>query len=60
MKTKTEKTPIDQSAEAFFIEWYNDFLTVKGFAAYHGIPENKALKLIEQGRIEHGYNKTAL
>ena len=40
-------------AEQFFLEWYNDFLTVERFAEYHMINKDEAIRLIERGRLEH-------
>lgn len=44
-----------------FREWYNDFLTIEGFASYHGIEIEEARALIEEGRrIEHETKKIAI
>jgi hypothetical protein len=38
-----------------FIEWFNNFLTIDGFASHHGMSYDDALALITEGReIEHG------
>ena len=37
-----------------FREWFNDFLSVSAFAEWHGMEEEEARALIEEGRkIEH-------
>lgn len=37
-----------------FREWFNDFLTIEGFASHYGLEIEKARALIEEGRkIEH-------
>jgi hypothetical protein len=44
-----------------FREWYNDFLTLEGFASYHGIEIEEARALIEEGRrIEHETKQIAI
>lgn len=35
---------------AMFLDYYNDFLSISGFAKYYGIPEKKAKKIIQKGR----------
>lgn len=35
---------------AAFREWFNDFLTVSAFAEWHGMEEEEARRLIEEGR----------
>lgn len=35
---------------SLYIKYVNDFLTVEGFAEYHGITEETALFIIERGR----------
>jgi hypothetical protein len=38
-----------------FIEWFNNFLTVDGFASHYGMEYDDAIALIVKGReIEHG------
>lgn len=45
------------NAEQFYLEWYNDFLTVERFAEYHGISSETAMALIEQGKNDHKYRR---
>jgi hypothetical protein len=42
---KTEKDFID-----YYLDYWNDFLTIGGYARYYGITENKAAKRISIGR----------
>jgi len=37
----------------FYLQYLNDFLTVEKFAAYHGMSEQDATKLVEMGRKFH-------
>ena len=37
--------------ELFYLDWFNNYLSVKQFAEFYGISENKAVTLIDMGRI---------
>lgn len=41
---------------ALFLDYYNDFLTVRGFASYYGLSVKEAAKVIKKGRIIHEDN----
>ncbi len=38
---------------AMFREYWNDFLTLEGWASYHGINKRLAVRLIHAGRRAH-------
>jgi hypothetical protein len=40
----------------YYLSWVNDFITVPCFAAYYGLSEDQAKKIIDIGREE--YNQT--
>jgi len=45
-------------SEAFYLEYLNNFMTVKGIAEYYDIPESQASLLINTGRkINHKKHK---
>ena len=44
MKTQTI------NPEEFFLDWWNDWLTVSAMASGYGISEKEANQLIEEGR----------
>ena len=44
MKTITQKTV--QPSEKLFLEWINDFLSIKKFAEYHATTEKKMFKIL--------------
>ena len=37
--------------ELLYLQWFNNFLSVKKFAEFYGITENKAVTLIDMGRV---------
>ncbi len=37
--------------ELFYLDWFNNYLSVKQFAEFYGISENKAVTLIDMGRV---------
>lgn len=39
-----------------YLQWWDQFLTVSGFASYHGISEKKAEKMINKGRLVQNDN----
>lgn len=39
-----------QKSIDFYLEWFNDFLTIDRFASYHGITPQEALRLVEKGK----------
>lgn len=40
------------NAKAFFIDWWNNYLTTDRIAFDYGITKARAVELISQGRIE--------
>tara|TARA_R110002167_G_scaffold9365_1_gene42764 strand:- start:2106 stop:2300 length:195 start_codon:yes stop_codon:yes gene_type:complete len=48
MKTTTTNTL--QPSEALFLEWINDFITIKKFAEYHATTEKKMFKTLMLSR----------
>jgi len=39
--------------EAFYLQYFNHFLTVVRFAEYHGFNVKKANRIINKGRVIH-------
>lgn len=39
-----------QPSEALFLEWINDFITIKKFAEYHATTEKKMFKILMLSR----------
>ena len=39
--------------EAAYLDWFNNFLSVAGYADYYGIPIDKARHTIDLGRRLH-------
>ena len=39
-----------QPSKKLFLEWVNDFLTIKKFAEYHCTSEKEMIKLLEDSR----------
>ena len=37
--------------ELFYLDFYNNYLSVKKFAEFYGISEYKAVMLIDMGRV---------
>ena len=37
--------------ELFYLDFYNNYLSVKKFAEFYGISEDKAVMLIDMGRV---------
>ena len=37
--------------ELFYLDFYNNYLSVKKFAEFYGISEDKAITLIDMGRV---------
>ena len=37
--------------ELFYLDWFNNYLSVEKFAEFYGISEDKAVTLIDMGRI---------
>tara|TARA_R110002126_G_scaffold156157_1_gene303476 strand:+ start:308 stop:496 length:189 start_codon:yes stop_codon:yes gene_type:complete len=48
MITKTQTTV--QPSEKLFLEWVNDFLSIKKFAEYHATTEKEMLKILMLSR----------
>jgi len=47
-------------SEAFYLEYLNDFITVKGIAEHYNVPESHASLLIDVGRsINHKKHEKA-
>ena len=52
--TNTKTAPsIRESLKTFYLDYINDFLTIRGVASYYGISADAAQKLIETGRNFH-------
>ena len=47
---KTTTTNILQPSEKLFLEWINDFITIKKFAEYHATTEKKMFKTLMLSR----------
>ena len=39
--------------EEMYLEFFNDFLTIKRFAEHHDITTDEAVKVITQGKKDH-------
>ncbi len=37
----------------FFLEWFNDFLTIENFADYHGLSNAETIRQLETGKELH-------
>ena len=37
--------------ELFYLDYFNNYLSVKKFAEFYGISEDKAVTLIDMGRV---------
>ena len=37
--------------ELFYLDFFNNYLSVEKFAEFYGITENKAVTLIDMGRV---------
>jgi len=48
MNTTTTHEP--KPSEALFLEWVNDFITIKKFAEYHATTEKKMFKILMLSR----------
>lgn len=42
----------------FYLDWFNDFLSVEKLAEYYGIETNKAHRMIIAGRFFHNQKTT--
>ena len=40
-----------EQLELLYLDWFNNFLSVKKFAEFYGISEDKAVMLIDMGRV---------
>ena len=40
-----------EQLELFYLDLFNNYLSVKQFAEFYGISENKAVTLIDMGRV---------
>ena len=45
-KTQTQTQTTVQPSEKLFLEWINDFLSIKKFAEYHATTEKKMFKIL--------------
>ena len=50
METTTTTHEQPQPSEALFLEWINDFITIKKFAEYHATTEKKMFKTLMLSR----------
>ena len=41
-----------------YLDWFNNFLTIAGFARHYGITEQSARQLIKSGREQHNAKTT--
>ena len=48
-----------QKLERMYIDWFNNFLTLDGFASYYGITIKKAERIIKIGRLINHRSKAA-
>lgn len=46
-------TLANETKADMFLDWFNNFLTIKRFAEYYGMTIDDAKKLIEEGRKLH-------
>ena len=37
--------------ELFYLDWFNNYLSVEKFAEFYGMSEDKAIILIDMGRV---------
>jgi len=44
---------LQESAADIYLDYFNNFLTVVGLAAYYEMPESLAAEIIDFGRIQH-------
>jgi len=42
-----------KTLQTMFLDYFNDFLSIAGFAEYYGISETKALRVIKLGKQIH-------
>ncbi len=40
-----------EQLELLYLQWFNNFLSVKKFAEFYGMSEDKAIILIDMGRV---------
>ena len=40
-----------EQLELLYLDWFNNFLSVKKFAEFYGMSEDKAVTLIDMGRV---------
>ena len=40
-----------EQLELLYLDWFNNFLSVKKFAEFYGMSEDKAIILINMGRV---------
>ena len=40
-----------EQLELLYLDWYNNFISVKRFAEFYGMSEDKAIILIDMGRV---------
>lgn len=50
---KEYKAALDDHLHFIFIDWFDNFLTVEGFAEYYGLEVEQAKKAIEAGQQIH-------
>ena len=46
MKTTTQTQTTVQPSEKLFLEWVNDFISIKKFAQYHATDEKQMLEIL--------------
>ena len=50
MRIKETNKALEQ-LELLYLDWFNNFLSVKKFAEFYGMSEDKAIILIDMGRV---------
>ena len=50
MRMKETNKALEQ-LELLYLDWFNNFLSVKKFAEFYGMSEDKAIILIDMGRV---------
>jgi hypothetical protein len=48
-----ERTTRPLDAKSMYLDYLNDFLTIRGFAEYYGLTDKGAMRIIDKGRKEH-------
>lgn len=46
-----------KTLETLYLDYFNNFLTIEGFAEYYGISEQLAKQIIKEVQTEYIYNQ---